>query len=91
VSLRRFVSLVIMVSLVSVTNVSGQQLGQLSGVVIDAENGLPMSGVQVYLEGSSFGNLTNSEGRYIIRGIRPPSISACARPRCRWKKLWSLV
>jgi len=45
--------------------------GKLTGVVTDAETGDPLPGVNVVIEGTSYGAITNLEGRYTIINLPP--------------------
>src|SRR5688572_532407 len=45
--------------------------GRVTGVVIDSLSRAPLSGVQVYLEGSNLGAMTRQNGRYVISGVPP--------------------
>ena len=45
------------------------QSGKLTGVVTDATSGQPLAGVQVYLEGTGRGVLTQENGRYFIVNV----------------------
>ncbi|HNY91614.1 MAG TPA: TonB-dependent receptor [bacterium] len=45
--------------------------GKLTGVVTDAETGDPLPGVNVVIEGTSYGAITNLEGRYTIINLQP--------------------
>jgi TonB-linked SusC/RagA family outer membrane protein len=45
--------------------------GRIVGTVTDAESGRPLSGAQVYLDGTTLGVLTSSEGRYTLPNVRP--------------------
>ena len=47
------------------------QTGRLTGIVTDAETGQPLSGVQVFLEGTGIGTLTAENGRYFLLNIQP--------------------
>ncbi len=52
--------------------VAGQQPeegGRLTGTVMDAENGEPVSGVQVHLEQIQQGALTNMDGRFLLLDV----------------------
>lgn len=42
--------------------------GTVSGIVTDSD-GKPLPGVNVFIEGTAYGDATNSEGRYEIEGI----------------------
>jgi len=47
--------------------------GKIEGTVRDADTGQPLSGVQVMVEGTRLGNLTNTDGYYFILNIAPGS------------------
>jgi len=42
------------------------QTGTITGQVTDASSGRPLESAQVYIEGTSFGTLTNSSGNYLF-------------------------
>jgi outer membrane receptor protein involved in Fe transport len=46
-----------------------QETGVITGRVTDAGTGRPLSGVQVAVDGTQLGSLTNDEGRYMIAGV----------------------
>jgi outer membrane receptor protein involved in Fe transport len=46
-----------------------QQLGRISGSVVDATSGAPLGEVQVYLPGSNLGGLTRQDGRVLILNV----------------------
>jgi outer membrane receptor for ferrienterochelin and colicin len=48
-----------------------QGAGKITGVVTDASTGAPLAGVQVYLEGTGRGALTQENGRYFIINVQP--------------------
>ncbi len=48
-----------------------QQAGRITGVVTDSLSGAPLGGVQVFLEGSALGAMTNQAGRYTIGNVPP--------------------
>jgi TonB-linked SusC/RagA family outer membrane protein len=48
---------------------SAQQTGSVNGTVTSAETGEPLSGVQVFLEGTSFGTITQQNGRFILVNV----------------------
>ncbi len=60
------------------TELTAQQ-GAISGTVTDAESLRPISGVQVFLEGTAFGGLTNAEGLYRLEGIAAGAASVTVR------------
>ena len=45
--------------------------GKVSGVVVDSDTGDPLVAVNVTLEGTAMGAITNPEGRYHIVNVRP--------------------
>ena len=45
--------------------------GKISGKITNSATGEPLAGVNVFLEGSSYGSATNSEGEYVIINIPP--------------------
>lgn len=55
--------------------VSAATYGKISGVIIDADNGEALPGVQVVIEGTTLGSTTDLEGRYFIIGVPPGSYS----------------
>jgi TonB-linked SusC/RagA family outer membrane protein len=51
------------------------QTGRVTGQVLDRGTQQPLVGVQVYLEGTSFGSVTTENGRYLISNV-PPGVYA---------------
>jgi len=45
--------------------------GKISGKVTDAETGEDLIGINVFIEGTSFGAATNIDGTYVINNIEP--------------------
>jgi len=45
------------------------QQGQVTGIVTDAESAEPIQAAQVFIEGTSFGTLTDSIGRFILTNV----------------------
>lgn len=45
--------------------------GRVSGVVRNAETGEPITGVQVYIEGTRYSSTTGENGRYLILNVEP--------------------
>ena len=71
---RRATALVLMaVSLLALVTAplpaSAQETGRITGVVRAAETQRPLSGAQVFIQGTRIGALTNTEGRYTIIGV----------------------
>ena len=58
---------------------TGQQTGRISGVVTAVDTNQPLSGVQVYLQGTTIGTLTNAEGRYLLQNLRPGTYTVIAQ------------
>ena len=48
---------------------TAQQLGQLSGRVVDAQSELPLPGATVVLDGTSLGAVTDDEGYFILENV----------------------
>jgi len=46
-------------------------VGKITGTIRDAENGLPLGGVNIILEGSSMGAATDMNGYYVILNVPP--------------------
>ena len=55
------------------------QTGKITGVVTDSANGQPIEGVQIILEGTGYGALTQSNGRYFIIALPPGNYTVVAR------------
>ena len=53
--------------------------GKIAGRIIDAKNGNPLPGVNVIVEGTTFGAATNLNGEYIILMLPPGVYSVVAR------------
>ena len=48
---------------------AGQQAGQISGQVLSAETQGPLAQVQVLVEGTGLGTLTNAQGSFTIQNV----------------------
>lgn len=48
---------------------AGQETGRLIGIVRAAHTGRPLTGVQVYIQGTRTGTLTGNDGRYLILNV----------------------
>jgi TonB-dependent SusC/RagA subfamily outer membrane receptor len=48
---------------------SAQATGRIVGLVTDASSMAPLNGVQVFIPGTSYGTLTNQEGRYLLLNV----------------------
>ena len=51
--------------------VSAQTTGKLTGLVTDGATGESLPGVNVVIDGTFQGGVTDAEGRYVIIGVRP--------------------
>ena len=52
---------------------------RITGLIRDAESQRPLAGVQVYIEGTSLGSLTTSEGRFVLQNVRPGRYTVVAQ------------
>ncbi|MCI0436421.1 MAG: TonB-dependent receptor [Gemmatimonadetes bacterium] len=48
---------------------AAQQTGRIQGRVVDAATNRPLAGVQVFLPPTGIGNLTDSDGRYLLLNV----------------------
>jgi TonB-dependent SusC/RagA subfamily outer membrane receptor len=55
------------------------QGGTVTGLVTDAESGQPLPTVQVYVQGTSYGALSATDGRYSIPNVPPGSYTLIAQ------------
>ena len=53
----------------AVTPGAAQQMGTVTGTVVDAQSGNPVSDAQVLVEGTGRGGLTNSQGRFLLDAV----------------------
>lgn len=61
----------VMAALCVVVSPGLAQTGQIIGSVVDRQTQQPLVGAQVYLEGTSFGSLTQENGRFTITNVPP--------------------
>lgn len=59
----------VLVALVVVAPASAQQTGSITGMITDRSGGQALNGVQVSVDGSSRGALTDARGRYTIQAV----------------------
>lgn len=64
--MRHFLSYVF---LVLSTYLSAQQLGQISGRVVDAQSELPLPGATIVLDGTRLGAITDDKGYFILENV----------------------
>ena len=68
---RRF-TLFLAISALLATSLSAQlTTGKIEGTVRDKDTGQPVSGVQVQVEGTRLGNISNADGYYFILSVPP--------------------
>ena len=60
-------SFLILMAFMSFTGVYAQELS-VTGMVISAEDGLPIPGVSVVIKGTTVGTITDFDGNYSIKG-----------------------
>ncbi len=48
---------------------SAQQVGRIQGTVVDQNSQQPLSGAQVFIQGTSFGTITNAQGAYLLLNV----------------------
>lgn len=46
-----------------------QGTGTITGAVLDATTGVPLSGAQLSIEGTQFSTISNAQGRFLITGV----------------------
>jgi len=49
--------------------IAGQEQGSIAGQVVDASNGIPLAGAQVFIPGANLGTLANAQGHYRISSV----------------------
>ena len=70
---------VALIALAAAPHVAAAQTGKITGTVTDATNGQPLEGVQVFIQGTGHGNVTNESGRYFILNVPPGTYTVSAR------------
>ena len=55
------------------------QRATINGTVTSRDSGEPMAGVQVFLSGTSFGAITQANGRYVIANVPPGTYTVIAQ------------
>ncbi|MFH1071392.1 MAG: carboxypeptidase-like regulatory domain-containing protein, partial [Candidatus Glassbacteria bacterium] len=53
----------------SAVTVLAQTTGKIEGIVRDKDTGSPLGGVQVNVQGTRLGNITNEDGYYFILNV----------------------
>ena len=68
---KRLLTIAVFASLFLLQDIALAQSGRIEGTVIDGDNGEPMVGVNVAIEGTTRGAITNIDGYYTIINVRP--------------------
>ncbi len=53
----------------ALTPLSAQENGRIQGLVVDQKTQQPLSGAQVFIQGTSFGTITSEAGRYMLLNV----------------------
>lgn len=75
----RGIAIVAVLVLWGATPLSAQQRGTITGQVVVRDTREPLAGVQVYLQGTSFGQITQANGRYSIANVPPGTYTVIAQ------------
>ncbi len=67
----RQIHAVALLTAILATPAQAQERATVGGTVIDAATMAPLEGVQVAIEGTNFGSLSNSAGRFVILNVPP--------------------
>lgn len=59
----------VLVSVGAVAPGTAQQMGSVTGTVVDAQSGNPVSDAQILVEGTGRGVLSNSQGRFLVTEV----------------------
>ena len=75
--MKRLINLLVLLVILlgTATAVFAQANGSIRGTVIDREDREPLIGVNIIVRGTTFGTVTNFDGEYEIRNIRPGEYS----------------
>ena len=73
--------LVAWLGLLSLTaeNLSAQTQGTVTGLVVDRATRQPLAGVQVFIEGTGIGGLSNAGGRYLLASVPAGQVTITAQ------------
>ncbi len=63
--------LIIILILLSLAGLFAGTTGKISGRIVDAENGDPLPGVNVFIEGTTLGAATDADGYFYILRVKP--------------------
>lgn len=76
---RLLAGLAVFVLLAAAVPAAEAQTGKLTGVVTDAQSGVPLEGAQLILQGTGITALTGSNGRYFLVNVPPGTYTVLAR------------
>ena len=76
---RRTLSSLAIAVAASIAATAEAQTGKIAGVITDAESGTPIEGVQVHVQGTGYGAVTGTNGRYFIISVPPGTYTVQAR------------
>lgn len=77
--MRWIVRATVLILLAVVPSLAHAQRGKLTGVVTDAATGAPIDGVQIVIEGTGLGSLTQENGRFFILNVPVGTYAVTAR------------
>ena len=60
-------------------DLTAQAQGTLTGVVVDRATRQPLSGVQVFIEGTGIGGISNANGRYLLANVPSGEVTVTAQ------------
>ena len=75
---RVFAAVYVFLAVAAAASAIGGTSGKIAGMVVDAETGEPLVAVNVTVEGTTLGGMTNSEGLYHIVNVLPGSYAVKA-------------
>jgi outer membrane receptor protein involved in Fe transport len=70
---------VVLVALCAYAAPAHAQTGRITGIVTDQQTGQPLVGVQIFLEGTGRGTLTQESGRYFLINVPPGNYTLVAQ------------
>jgi outer membrane receptor protein involved in Fe transport len=76
---RLLAGLVVVVLCAVATGTAQAQTGKLTGIVTDAQSGVPLEGVQVILQNTGISALTGANGRFFIVNVPPSTYTVLVR------------
>src|SRR5262245_30193709 len=69
-AMTRIVGVALSLTLYGLASVEAQQTtGRITGRVVDAATNRPLAGVQVFIPSTGIGNISDSDGRYLLQNV----------------------